>query len=97
VECCTTATTSSHRHTVCSRPTKLLGQQRANKPLVHDGGRVGAPSRPGAPLTEPDLWATHPALRDAGVEVSLWTGVSVSTRSYPSGSVSCSGTRTARA
>jgi hypothetical protein len=30
-------------------------------------GRVGAPSFPGAPLTEPDLWASHPALRDAGV------------------------------
>lgn len=26
-------------------------------------GRVGAPGCPGAPLTEPDLWASHPALR----------------------------------
>ena len=32
-----------------------------------DLGRVGTPSRPGAPLTEPDLWASHPALRDSGV------------------------------
>jgi hypothetical protein len=29
--------------------------------------RVGAPGCPGAPLTEPDLWASHPALRDDGV------------------------------
>jgi hypothetical protein len=29
--------------------------------------RVGAPGCPGAPLTEPDLWASHPALRDAVV------------------------------
>jgi hypothetical protein len=29
--------------------------------------RVGAPGCPGAPLTEPDLWATHPALRSIAV------------------------------
>ncbi len=27
--------------------------------------RVGTPGYPGAPLTEPDLWASHPALRRA--------------------------------
>lgn len=52
-------------------------------------GRVGAPRRRGAPLTEPDLWATHPALRDAGVRVASYSDIGVSTRSYPSASASC--------
>jgi hypothetical protein len=33
--------------------------------------RVGTPSCPGAPLSEPDLWAPHPAPRDAGVPDGL--------------------------
>src|SRR5213075_2200258 len=36
--------------------------------------RVGTPSRPGAPLTEPDLWASHPALRDTAVPDGLGGG-----------------------
>jgi hypothetical protein len=41
-----------------------LGGNVCRRALV---SRVGTPSFPGAPLTEPDLWASHPALRDAGV------------------------------
>ena len=52
--------------------------------------RVGTPSFPGAPLTEPDLWASHPALRDAGVRgtQSPYSGIGIAARSYPSFSAS---------
>src|SRR5882757_1747429 len=41
---------------------------RLRRPLAYrPAGRVGTPGCPGVPLTEPDLWTTHPALRDAGV------------------------------
>jgi len=36
------------------------------KPPRRAHHRVGAPSRPGAPLTEPDKCCSHPALRDDG-------------------------------
>ena len=38
----------------------------AVKLTVH-AGRVGGGGFPPPPLTEPDLWAAHPALRDVGV------------------------------
>jgi hypothetical protein len=44
--------------------TPLTTEQRA----ARAASRVGTPGLPGAPLTEPDLWATHPALRDRGVQ-----------------------------
>ena len=67
--------------------------------------RVGAPSFPGAPLTKPDLWASHPAFRDGGVGDGLrlrgasWPSEgragprspSAFTSAHPSSSVSCLG------
>jgi len=38
----------------CSRPSAAARRRPR---------RVGTPGHPGAPLTEPDLWASHPALR----------------------------------
>jgi hypothetical protein len=40
---------------------------RARLRLCARARRVGTPARAGAPLTKPDLWASHPAFRDAGV------------------------------
>jgi hypothetical protein len=45
-----------------SRTTHCRALSPAARPC-----RVGTPGCPGAPLTEPDLWASHPALRDDGV------------------------------
>ncbi len=66
-------------------------------PAEPAAGRVGTPGCPGAPLTEPDLWIPHPALRDADVGVAPWLRAGVSTRSYPGGSTCCAGARTFRA
>ena len=68
---------SSHRPgcagpSACGRSWKISAAPRPEPPrsrprsLEEPAGcdrRVGAAGHPAAPLTEPDLWATHPALR----------------------------------
>ena len=48
-------------------------------------GRVARGGRPPPALTEPDLWASHPALRDTGVggNESPYSGAGIAARSYP--------------
>jgi len=58
--------------------------------------RVAGGSCPPPALTEPDLWASHPALRDVGVggNQSASAAVGIAARSYSSASVSCAGAMT---
>jgi hypothetical protein len=46
-----------------SKERRLYGSRPSRR--VHRG-RVGTPAHAEAPLTEPDLWASHPAPRDVG-------------------------------
>jgi hypothetical protein len=58
--------------------------------------RVAGGGYPPPALTEPDLWASHPALRDVGVSgiQSAYSGASITARSYSSAKVSCAGATT---
>src|SRR5438034_5603837 len=70
--------------------------------LTHYGGscssvcRVAGGGCPPPALTEPDLWASHPALRDVGVGriQPAYSDASLAARSYSSASVSCAGATT---
>ena len=58
--------------------------------------RVAGGSCPPPALTEPDLWASHPALRGVGVGGTQSTSadVSIAARSYSSGKSICAGAMT---
>jgi hypothetical protein len=58
---------------LCAATCPLVqDERRRTRPLKLS--RVGTPSLPGAPLTEPDLWASHPALRDTAFPDGLGGG-----------------------
>ena len=68
-------------------------------PIVRERWRTRRVAGRGCPppaLTEPDLWASHPALRDVGVggTQSASADAGLAARSYTSGSSICAGTMT---
>src|SRR5438093_11602258 len=60
------------------------------------GCRVAGGSYPPPAPTEPDLWASHPALRDGGVGriESAYSDADLAARSHSLASVSCTGATT---
>jgi len=83
------ATCSVRNATDADAPTHILRERwRAC--------RVAGGSCPPPALTEPDLWASHPALRGVGVGGTQSTSadVSIAARSYSSGKSICAGAMT---